>query len=217
MPNRLEGASDAALVRALIEARMAGVKIVGLIGGRAGCYGGGGLIAGCCSALAVSEQGRISVSGPEVIETNRGDRMKARFVAQSNGPLNRPKLPGIPGGESFAGHSFHTSRWDYAYTGGDANGNLTGLRGKDVVLSFVESYGRNALENPKYAPQVDAVLDASRKSIMSTAIGLLTADDLWNRPGHSGRDLRSHRGNTYRIYAWSVDEIWESGFCWHSN
>src|ERR1700688_3667086 len=62
----------AEIMRALVEARMAGVKVVGLIGGRAGCYGGGGLTAGCCSALAVSEQGRISVSGPEVIETNRG-------------------------------------------------------------------------------------------------------------------------------------------------
>jgi malonate decarboxylase beta subunit len=62
----------AEIMRALIEARTAGAKVVGLIGGRAGCYGGGGLIAGCCSALAVSEQGRISVSGPEVIETNRG-------------------------------------------------------------------------------------------------------------------------------------------------
>ena len=48
------------------------MKVIGLIGGRAGCYGGGGLIAGSCSALAVSEQGRIAVSGPEVIETNRG-------------------------------------------------------------------------------------------------------------------------------------------------
>jgi malonate decarboxylase beta subunit len=62
----------AEIMRALIEARLAGVSVVGLVGGRAGCYGGGGLIAGCCSALAVSEQGRISVSGPEVIETNRG-------------------------------------------------------------------------------------------------------------------------------------------------
>lgn len=62
----------AEIMRALVEARMAGLKVVGLIGGRAGCYGGGGLIAGCCSALIVSEQGRISVSGPEVIETNRG-------------------------------------------------------------------------------------------------------------------------------------------------
>ena len=62
----------AEIMRAVIEARAAGVKIIGLIGGRAGCYGGGGLIAACCSALAVSEQGRIAVSGPEVIETNRG-------------------------------------------------------------------------------------------------------------------------------------------------
>ncbi|CDZ67692.1 Malonate decarboxylase, beta subunit [Neorhizobium galegae bv. orientalis] len=62
----------AEIMRAVIEARIAGVSVIGLIGGRAGCYGGGGLIAGCCSALAVSEQGRISVSGPEVIETNRG-------------------------------------------------------------------------------------------------------------------------------------------------
>jgi malonate decarboxylase beta subunit len=62
----------AEIIRAIVEARMAGVQVVGLIGGRAGCYGGGGLIAGCCSALIVSEQGRISVSGPEVIETNKG-------------------------------------------------------------------------------------------------------------------------------------------------
>jgi len=62
----------AEIMRALIEARSAGAKVIGLIGGRAGCYGGGGLIAGCCSALVVSEQGRIAVSGPEVIETNRG-------------------------------------------------------------------------------------------------------------------------------------------------
>lgn len=62
----------AEIMRAVIEARTAGVRVIGLIGGRAGCYGGGGLIAGCCSALAVSEQGRIAVSGPEVIETNAG-------------------------------------------------------------------------------------------------------------------------------------------------
>ena len=43
-----------------------------------------------------------------VISTNRGDRMRARFVVMANGPLHRPKLPGIPGVESFQGHSFHT-------------------------------------------------------------------------------------------------------------
>ncbi|HEY5645657.1 MAG TPA: NAD(P)/FAD-dependent oxidoreductase, partial [Pseudomonadales bacterium] len=73
-------------------------------------------------------------SGHWIIETNRGDAMKARFVAMSNGPLNRPKLPGIPGIDSYKGHTFHTSRWDYAYTGGSAEGNLTGLKDKTVAI-----------------------------------------------------------------------------------
>jgi cation diffusion facilitator CzcD-associated flavoprotein CzcO len=53
------------------------------------------------------------------IETNRGDHMKARFVVCANGTLSKPKLARIDGMEFFAGHSFHTSRWDYAYTGDD--------------------------------------------------------------------------------------------------
>jgi len=67
-----------------------------------------------------------------IVATDRGDRMRARFVCMANGPLQRPKLPGIPGIETFEGHCFHTSRWDYAYTGGDTEGNLTGLRDKRV-------------------------------------------------------------------------------------
>ncbi|MBI2709650.1 MAG: NAD(P)/FAD-dependent oxidoreductase [Actinobacteria bacterium] len=57
-----------------------------------------------------------------IVCTNRGDEFTAQFVAMGTGPLHVPKLPGIPGIESFAGHSFHTSRWDYDYTGGDPNG-----------------------------------------------------------------------------------------------
>ena len=52
----------------------------------------------------------------------------------SNGPLHRPKLPGIEGINSFSGHTFHTSRWDYEYTGGDSNGALEGLRDKRVAI-----------------------------------------------------------------------------------
>ena len=68
------------------------------------------------------------------VDTNRGDRLRARFVCMSNGPLNRPKLPGVDGIEKFKGHTFHTSRWDYAYTGGNSEGNLTGLEGKRVGI-----------------------------------------------------------------------------------
>lgn len=69
-----------------------------------------------------------------IIETDRNDRFTAQFVIMSNGPLNRPKLPGIPGVESFKSHSFHTSRWDYQYTGGDSTGGLTGLKDKVVGI-----------------------------------------------------------------------------------
>jgi cyclohexanone monooxygenase len=69
-----------------------------------------------------------------IITTNRGDRMKAHYVCLATGPLNRPKLPGIPGIEDFEGHTFHASRWDYEYTGGDSQGNLTGLQGKRVGI-----------------------------------------------------------------------------------
>ncbi|QFZ19078.1 flavin-containing monooxygenase [Saccharothrix syringae] len=69
-----------------------------------------------------------------VVRTDRDDRIRARYVVISNGTLDHPKLPGIPGIEDFRGHTFHTSRWDYGYTGGDANGDLTGLADKRVAL-----------------------------------------------------------------------------------
>ncbi|WP_306216319.1 flavin-containing monooxygenase, partial [Actinoplanes sp. RD1] len=64
--------------------------------------------------------------------TDRGDRMRARYVVVSSGVLSAPKLPGIPDIETFRGHTFHTSRWDYDYTGGDQNGGLNKLAGKRV-------------------------------------------------------------------------------------
>ncbi|MFV2090893.1 MAG: flavin-containing monooxygenase, partial [Pseudomonadales bacterium] len=67
-----------------------------------------------------------------IIHTNRGDAMRARYVVMANGPLHRPKLPGIPGVQSYKGHSFHTSRWDYDYTGGSSDGGLDKLKDKRV-------------------------------------------------------------------------------------
>ena len=69
-----------------------------------------------------------------IVGTDRGDRFRARYVITSSGTLTQPKLPGIPGIEAFRGHTFHTSRWDYGYTGGTAEGALTGLADKRVAV-----------------------------------------------------------------------------------
>ena len=60
------------IIRAIVEVRSAGVPVLALVGGRAGAFGGGGIITACCSRIVVSEHARVSVSGPEVIETNKG-------------------------------------------------------------------------------------------------------------------------------------------------
>ncbi|MFT4714331.1 MAG: cation diffusion facilitator CzcD-associated flavoprotein CzcO [Candidatus Azotimanducaceae bacterium] len=65
------------------------------------------------------------------IKTDRGDVMRARFVICANGTLSKPKLAKIDGINSFKGHSFHTSRWDYDYTGQDLS-NL-----KDKVVGII--------------------------------------------------------------------------------
>ncbi|WP_244936667.1 biotin-independent malonate decarboxylase subunit beta [Methylobacterium currus] len=92
----------AEVMRAIAQLRAAGVPVIGLIGGRAGAYGGGGLIAGTCSRLAISESGRISVSGPEVIETNKGaeefDSRDRALVWRTMGGKHR-RLTG--GGDAF--------------------------------------------------------------------------------------------------------------------
>ena len=69
------------------------------------------------------------------VGTNRGDDIKARFVVLAMGPLNKPKLPGIPGIDQFKGKIFHTARWDYDYTGGEwRNPALTKLADKKVAI-----------------------------------------------------------------------------------
>ncbi len=93
-----------------------------------------GLYDNACLSTEVTAIGWDVARSAWTIETSHGDRMSARFLVMGNGPLHRPKLPGIPGIERFRGHSFHTSRWDYAYTGGDGNGNLDQLGDKRVGI-----------------------------------------------------------------------------------
>jgi len=73
-------------------------------------------------------------TGKWTVATDRGDRFKAQFVIMASGPISRPKLPGIAGIHDYRGHTFHTCRWDYSYTGGDTTGDLTKLQDKRVGI-----------------------------------------------------------------------------------
>lgn len=85
------GASE--IIRATLDCRTAGIPVIGLIGGSTGCFGGASLIAASCDTLISSEQGRLSVSGPEVIETVMGveafDSRDRALVWRTTGGKNR--------------------------------------------------------------------------------------------------------------------------------
>ncbi|TVV75948.1 NAD(P)/FAD-dependent oxidoreductase [Sphingomonas solaris] len=68
------------------------------------------------------------------VTTDRGDTLSARFVVIAGGILHVAKLPGIPGIDTFKGHAFHSSRWDYTYTGGSPTTPMDKLAGKRVAL-----------------------------------------------------------------------------------
>src|SRR5574343_1498875 len=59
-------------MRAVLDARAAGVTVLALVGGSCGAFGGMGIVAKLCSAIVISEEGRLALSGPEVIETVAG-------------------------------------------------------------------------------------------------------------------------------------------------
>ena len=87
------------------------------------------------------------------VTTSRNDRLSARFFVLAGGILHKAKLPGIPGIEEFEGTAFHTSRWDYAYTGGSPTEPMSNLVGKRVGIIGT---GATAVQ---VVPQVAKVAD----------------------------------------------------------
>jgi cation diffusion facilitator CzcD-associated flavoprotein CzcO len=67
-----------------------------------------------------------------------GTQLRSRVVVSAMGPLNKPKLPEIPGRDTFAGPAFHSSRWDHSVA----------LDGKHVV---VVGTGASAIQ---FVPQI---------------------------------------------------------------
>jgi len=110
------------------------------------------------------------------VATDRGDLLRARFVCLADGPLSQPKLPGISGIETFKGAMFHTSRWDYDYTGGDVNGGLDKLGDKRVG---VIGTGATAIQCVPYLAEA-----AGRLLVFQRTPSAVFARD--NRPTDSG-------------------------------
>ena len=68
------------------------------------------------------------------VMTSRSDVLSAKFIVIAGGVLHKAKLPGIPGIETYAGRAFHTSRWDYSYTGGSSQALMEKLADKRVGI-----------------------------------------------------------------------------------
>src|SRR5207302_8748521 len=99
------------------------------------------------------------------ISTDRGDHLTARYYVLAVGILNLMKLPAIPGMEDFAGHSFHTARWDYAYTGGGPGEPLAKLRDQVVGLMGSGATGVQCLPPLAAAAQPVFVFQRTRSAV----------------------------------------------------
>jgi cyclohexanone monooxygenase len=119
-----------------------------------------------------------------VVATDRGDQIRAKFVVLGSGPLHRPKLPGIPGIRDFKGKQFHSSRWDYDYTGGSPRGGLDRLRDKRVAVVGTGSTGIQIV------PMV--ARDAAHLYVVQRTPSLIDSRD--NAPLEAGWAARQDRG-----------------------
>lgn len=81
------------IMRAVLDTRAAGIPVVALVGGTCGAFGGMGIVTCLCSAIVMSEEGRLALSGPEVIETVAGveefDSKDRALVWRVTGGKNR--------------------------------------------------------------------------------------------------------------------------------
>jgi cyclohexanone monooxygenase len=141
------------------------------------------------------------------IRTNRGDEIGARFLMMCTGSYNRPKLPGIPGIASFEGKTFHTSRWDYRYTGGDTNGGLNKLGDKRVAIIGTGATGIQAV--PFLGQYCQHLYVIQRTPSVVASRGNRPTDPEWARslkPGWA-RERRKNFNAVMQGGPWEADEV----------
>lgn len=127
--------------------------------------------------------------------TSRGDKIKSRFIIPAAGPLHRPKLPGLKGIEEFNGHAFHSSRWDFGYTGGDSDGGLEKL--KDKRLGIIGEFVHALLTGNLIAEKKKAPEPQQSKLCLISASGL--------------RNSTSSNGHPHQSTSEEIDPLTENG------
>lgn len=135
------------------------------------------------------------------IGTDRDDTIRARFVIMAQGPFNKPKLPGIPGIKDFAGHTFHTARWDYEYTGGDLHGGLDKLAGKRVAIIGTGASGVGAI--PHLAQSAEHLYVFQRTASSIDARNSTPTDPEWVKtlkPGWQKERQRNFHSAAYEAF-----------------
>ena len=136
------------------------------------------------------------------IGTNRGDDIRARFVVMCQGPFNRPKLPGIPGLTDFEGHTFHTARWDYSYTGGDMSGGLDKLAGQRVAVIGTGASGIQVI--PHLARSAQHLFVFQRTPSYIDERGDVPTDPEWEKalqPGWQSERRRNFHTAAFEAFA----------------
>lgn len=163
------------VMRALLDARAAGVPVVVLVGGSNGAFGGMGIVARCANAIVISEEGRLAMSGPEVIETANGveefDSRDRALVWRTTGGKHRYLLGDAQAIVADSVDAFRAAAIDAIAQARGAGVELTlaGLEAEQALLTArIADFG--ALPDP---------LDIWRKLGMPDvqAIAMLEADD----------------------------------------
>jgi cyclohexanone monooxygenase len=134
--------------------------------------------------------------------TNRDDDLRARFVVMAQGPFNKPKLPGIPGIKDYTGHTIHTARWDYEYTGGHMHGDLEGLKGKRVAVIGTGASGVQVI--PYVAESAEHLYVFQRTASTIDERGQLPTDPEWARsltPGWQRERQHNFHTAAYEAFA----------------
>jgi cyclohexanone monooxygenase len=136
------------------------------------------------------------------LATNRDDDIRARFVIMCEGPFNKPKLPGVPGITDFRGHTFHSARWDYDYTGGDMSGGLDKLAGKRVAIIGTGASGIQVI--PHLARSAEHLYVFQRTPSYIAERGDVPTDPEWLqtlRPGWQKERQRNFHTGAFEAFA----------------